>query len=192
MKFNIKLTKPLRFDEEEFFTLCATNPELRLEKDKHGNIILMSPTGTNSSFLNGILFAEIFSWNRINKEGAVLDSNGGVTLPDSSVRAADVAFITNEKWNKLSEEEKDKFAKVCPDFIVELRSKSDSMKELQEKMEMWIENGVKLAWLIDPKNQEVHIYKSNQPIEIIKGFDKTISGEPVLKGFEFDLKLLLS
>ncbi len=192
MKFNIKLTDTLKFDEEEFFTLCATNPELRLEKDKHGNIIIMSPTGMKSSFLNGILFAEVFSWNRTSKEGAVLDFNGGITLPDSSVRAADVAFISHEKLNKLSEEELEKFGKVCPDFIIELRSKSDSMKELKEKMEMWIKNGVPLAWLVDSKNQEVHIYKSNQPTEIIKGFDKTISGEPVLKGFEFDLKLLLS
>ena len=192
MKFNIKLTDTLQFSEEEFFTLCVTNPELRLERDKHGNIILMSPTGMNSSFLNGILFTEVSLWNRTAKTGKVLDSNGGVTLPDGSVRAADVAFISNEKLNKLSEEELEKFGKVCPDFIIELRSKSDTMKELKEKMEMWITNGVQLAWLIDLKNQEVHIYKSNQTTEIVKGFDKIISGEPILKGFELDLKLLLS
>ena len=192
MKFNIKLTDKFRFNEEEFFTLCTDNPELRLEKDKHGNIILMSPTGTNSSFLNGILFAEVFFWNKTAKAGKVLDSNGGITLPDGSVRAADVAFISNGKWNKLSEEERDKFAKLCPDFVIELRSSWDSIKELKEKMDMWITNGVLLAWLIDPKNQEVHIYKSNEQVEIVKGFNKFISGEPVLKGFELDLKLLLS
>ena len=192
MKFNIKLTDKLRFSDEEFFTLCTNNPELRLEKDKHGNVILMAPTGTNSSFFNGILFTEVSLWNRMAKTGKVLDSNGGITLPDGSVRAADVAFISNEEWNKLSEEERDKFAKLCPDFIIELRSKSDSLKELKEKMEMWITNGVQLAWLIDPKNQEVYIYKSNQTTEIVKGFDKIISGEPILKGFELDLKLLLS
>jgi len=192
MKFNIKLTDKLRFSNEEFFTLCDANPELRLEKDKYGNIILMSPTGMNSSFLNGILFAEVFLWNKTAKLGKILDSNGGVTLPDGSVRAANVAFISNEKLNKLSEEELEKFGKVCPDFVIELRSKSDSMKELQEKMDIWVTNGVPLAWLINPKNQEVHIYKMNQPTEIVKGFDKFISGEPVLKGFELDLKLLLS
>ncbi len=97
-----------------------------------------------------------------------------------------------EKLNKLSEEELEKFGKVCPDFVIELRSSWDSMKEVQEKMDMWIINGVQLAWLIDPKNQEVHIYKPNQTTEIVKGFDKIIFGEPVLKGFELDLKLLLS
>jgi Uma2 family endonuclease len=192
MKFNIKLTEPFRFSNEEFFTLCANNPELRLEKDQYGNIILMSPTGMNSSFLNGTLFAEIYFWNKTVKAGKVLDSNGGITLPDGSVRAADVAFISHEKLSKLSEEEKEKFGKVCPDFIVELRSKSDTLKESKEKMDIWMTNGVPLGWLVDPKNQEVYIYKANQPIEIVKGFDKFISGEPILKGFEFDLKLLLS
>ncbi len=192
MKFNIKLIDKLRFSDEEFFTLCTSNPELRLEKDKHGNIIIMSPTGMNTSFLNGILFAEVFSWNKKAKAGKVYDSSGGITLPDGSVRAADVTFIFYEKLNKLSKEEQEKFGKICPDFVIELRSKSDSMKELQEKMDVWVTNGVPLAWLIDPKNQEVHIYKLNQKTEIVKGFDKFISGEPVLEGFELDLKVLLS
>jgi Uma2 family endonuclease len=192
MKHTIKLTEPLRFSDEEFFTLCVNNPELRLEKDKHGNIILMSPTGMNSSFLNGILFAKVFFWNETAKAGKILDSNGGITLPDGSVRAADVAFISHEKLNKLSEEEKEKFGKVCPDFVIELRSKWDTMKELQEKMDVWITNGVPLAWLINPKNQEVYVYKDGQPTEIITSFNQSVSGEPILKGFEFDLKLLLS
>lgn len=192
MKFNIKLTEPLRFSDEEFFTLCAANPELRLEKDKYGNIILMSPTGLNTSRLNSKLLARVEIWNDTANAGQIFDSNGAFTLPDGSVRAADVAFVFNEKWNKLSEEEQEKFGKVCPDFVIELRSKSDSMKELQEKMDIWVTNGVPLAWLINPKNQEVHIYKMNQPTEIVKGFDKIISGEPILKGFELDLKLLLS
>ena len=192
MKFNIKLTDKSRFSEEEFFTLCINNPELRLERDKYGNIILMSPTGLNTSRLNNKLSARVEVWNDKLNEGQVFDSNGAFTLPDSSVRAADVSFLFNVKWNKLSKEEKDKFAKVCPDFVIELRSNWDTMKELEEKMEMWITNGVALAWLIDPKNQEVHIYKLNQPTEIVKGFDKIISGEPILKGFELDLQLLLS
>ncbi len=192
MKFNIKLTEPLRFSDEEFFTLCANNPELRLEKDKYGNIILMSPTGLNTSRLNSKLLARVEIWNEISKLGQVFDSNGAFTLPDGSVRAADVAFVFNEKWNKLSEQEKEKFGKVCPDFVIELRSKWDTMKELQEKMDIWLTNGVPLAWLINPKNQEVHIYKAGQPTEIIKGFNQFISGEPILKGFEIDLGLLLS
>lgn len=192
MKFTIKLIDTLRFSDEEFFLLCCINRKLRLEKDKFGNIIILPLDDLNSSALQGKVLAALSIWNKTAKAGKILDSNGGVTLPDGSVRAADVAFISNEKLNKLSEEELEKFGKVCPDFVIELRSKSDSMKELQEKMDIWVTNGVPLAWLINPKNQEVHIYKMNQPTEIVKGFDKVISGEPVLKGFELDLKLLLS
>jgi len=192
MKSTIKLTDKLRFSNEEFFTFCVKNRELRLERDSEGKIINLPFDDLKTNSLNAVIFMQLFVWNKEEKIGKVIGSNGGFTLPDSSVRAADVAFISNEKWNKLTEEELDKFAKLCPDFIIELRSKSDSMKELQEKMDIWITNGVPLAWLIDPKNQEVHIYKLNKPTEIIKGFDKFIFGEPILKGFEFDLKLLLS
>jgi Uma2 family endonuclease len=192
MKPNIKLTDKLRLSNEGFFDFCVKNRELLLERDSEGNVINLPFDDLNTSMSNGKILMQLFLWNKEEKIGKVIGSKGGFTLADSSVRAADVAFLSNEKWNSLSEEERDKFAKVCPDFVIELRSKSDNLKELKEKMEVWITNGVPLAWLVNPKDEEVYIYKANQPIEIIKGFDKFISGEPILKGFEFDLKLLLS
>jgi len=180
-----------RMTSDEFFDLCKANETLNFERDENGNIILMPPTGSLSSIYNGDIFNQLKNWNNKSKTGVVLESNGGVTLPDGSSRAADAAWISNEKWNALSEEEKEKFAPVCPEFVIELRSKNDSLTYLQSKMNMWIDNGVLEAWLIDSIEENVHIYTSNSDCKLISNFKEKIGTEHVLPDFKLDLSELI-
>lgn len=179
-----------RMTADDFFDLCQANETLNFERDENGNIILMPPTGSQSSVINNTITYQLTHWNRKSKSGVVLESNGGVTLPDGSSRAADGAWISNEKWNALSEQEKEKFAPVCPEFIIELRSKNDSLSYLQSKMDMWISNGVIEAWLIDPIEEHVYIYTVNGGYKLIPNFNEPIGTDKVLPGFELDLSEL--
>lgn len=176
---------------DDFFDLCQANETLNFERDEKGNIILMPPTESQSSVINNTISYQLTHWNRKNKTGVVLESNGGLTLPDGSNRAADAAWISNEKWNALSEEEKEKFAPVCPDFVIELRSKNDSLSYLQSKMKMWISNGVLEAWLIDPIDEHVYLYNHTGDYKLVANFKEKIGSENVLPGFELDLSELI-
>lgn len=177
---------------DDFFDFCQANDTLNFERDNNGNIIFMAPTGSQSSIYNGDIFFQLKSWNNEHQLGYVLESNGGVTLPDGSQRAADVAWVSNEKWNALSKAEKEKFAPVCPEFVIELRSKSDQLSFLQSKMKMWIGNGALQAWLVDPIEEKVHIYGANGFYKLVGTFNDKISAPEVLPGFVLDLSDLKS
>ncbi len=174
----------------DFFEFCQANQELNFERDEKGNIVLMAPIGSQSSIYNGDLFYQVKNWNVKHQLGKVFDSNGGFTLPDGSQRAADVAWISNTKWNALTETEKEKFAPICPEFIIELKSKSDNLSFLQAKMERWMINGALLGWLIDPYEEQAFIYQPEKPQTIIQSFQQKISGKAVLPGFWMDLTVL--
>jgi Uma2 family endonuclease len=175
------------FTDEQFFNFCQQNQGLQLERNSKGQIIIMAPTGSDTSKTNATLVGILWAWNVINESGEVFDSNGGFRLPDTSIKAADVAWLRKDRWAKLSQAEKEKFAPICPDFVLELRSKNDKLEDIKIKMQEWIANGCLLAWLIDPQEQKVHIYRPYQMPEIVVGFQNKISGEEVLKGFELDL-----
>jgi len=175
---------------EAFFHFCQENDELHLERDEKGNIIFMPPTGSNTGSKNSEINADLVIWNRKYKLGKVFDSNTGFKLPDSSERSPDAAWMSNKKWNALTEGERKVFAPVCPEFIIELRSESDRLPYLQNKMLMWIRNGAHLAWLIDPKEEKAYIYRKDGSIEIVKNFDAQLNGEDVLEGFVLDLNSL--
>jgi Uma2 family endonuclease len=178
------------FSDDELYAFCLANPELRIERDETGHIIIMPPTGLESSFTNNDLQTEVSVWNRKTKAGRVSDSNGGYTLPDTSMRAPDVGWISKERLMSVLPEELKKFAHVCPDFVIEVRSESDSLKELQEKMVKWVKNGVRLGWLVDPQNQTTTIYRpDHDPVPI--PFSETLSGEDVLIGFTLNVKEVL-
>ncbi len=177
--------------DEEFLHFCQENETLHFERDEKGNIIVMPPTVYNTGVKNSDIITDLNNWNRKSKSGKVLDSSSGFTLPDGSNRSPDAAWVSNEKHNALTDAEKNKFAPVCPEFIVELRSKSDRLSYLQDKMQMWISNGVHLGWLIDPINQKAYIYRKDRSTETIDNFDGYLFGENVLNGFKFDLKLLV-
>jgi Uma2 family endonuclease len=191
-EINIELKGKLSDDmtDREFYNFCIQNDNQRIERDENGQIFIMAPvnaSGSNQNFkLNGVLF----NWSEKNDSGIFFDSSAGFTLPDNSVRSPDAAWIAKRRWKSLTKKSQNEFPRICPDFIIELKSKSDSSIYLKTKMLKWIENGCKLAWLIIPEKKESHIYRANGSTEIIKGFDKKLSGENILPGFELDLSML--
>lgn len=176
--------------DEEFFNFCQQNADLRMEQDHNKQIYIIAPTGFYTGALNSDIFGELYIWNKKLKTGKVFDSSTGFTLSDGAIFSPDVCWVSNEKIGLLTEDHKKKFAPVCPDFVIELKSPSDRLKKLKGKMLKWIENGVQLAWLIDPDDKQVFIYREDGSIALIKGFDNTLSGENILPGFELDLKIL--
>jgi Uma2 family endonuclease len=176
--------------DEEFFDFCQQNPDIKLERDHNKQIYIMAPTGFYTGKFNSGIFGELYVWHKESKTGEVFDSSTGFTLPDGAVFSPDASWISNEKISSLTEEQKNKFAPVCPDFVVELKSPSDRLKTLKSKMLKWIENGTQLAWLIDPESKKVFIYREDGSVAIIQGFTNKLSGENVLPGFELDLQLL--
>ena len=187
------LIRPLRkMSSDDFFRFCRKNPGYRIERDKTGNIIFMEPTNSEAGYFNSEVTGEIREWNKQKKEGMTFDSSAGFTLPNGAVRSPDTAWILKEKWQALAPEERKKFAKLLPDFVVELRSsRDDSLAELKKKMEDYVENGVRLGWLIDRIEQKAYIYRGDGTMDELRGFDRKLSGEDVMKGFELDLALLI-
>ncbi len=178
-----------RFDDEFFFALCQANETLRLERDVSGNILFMPPTGTETGRYNLELAVELGIWNRQKQLGVTFDSSTGFTLPNSAVRSPDASWVAKERWDALTERERQGFAPICPDFVIEVRSKSDDLKELKAKMEEYRTNGTRLGWLIDRAGQQVFIYRENGSIEIKQGSSVTLSGEDVLPDFSISLPL---
>jgi Uma2 family endonuclease len=182
-------TESLGLTEEQFFHFCQENDALRIERNSNGEIIIMAPTGSETGWYNSNITTELSLWNRQTKSGYVFDSSSGFTLPDGSVRSPDAAFILKHKWENLSTASRKKFAPVCPDFIIELASESDSADFLKEKMEEYIKNGCQLCWLIDPELKKTTIYRSNGKVESVP-FNQLLSGENILPGFDLNLDKL--
>ena len=175
-----------RLNDEEFYEFCQQNNDLKLERDANGTILIMPNTGGKTGKRNAEIIFQLISWNKREKTGEIFDSSTAFRLPTTAVRSADGAFVSRERWEELTEQEQ--FPPLCPDFVIELMPKSDSLKEAKAKMLTdWMENGCRLGWLIDPFNQTTHIYRADGSIEIKRGFDTTLSGEDVLPGFQFDL-----
>ena len=181
----------LTLTDDELFQLCAANRDLRIERDSHGNLILMSPAGGETSSRNIILGAELVIWNRASHLGKAFDSSGGFILPSGAMRSPDVSWIPIERWHQLGAEERKKFLPLCPDFVIELRSPSDRLKDLQKKMQEWMDNGCRLGWLIDPVEKKTYVYRENGENNVVESFDEVLSGEDVLPGFVLELKELL-
>ena len=177
---NINLT------DEQFFQLCQNNPDLRFERTASGELIIMSPTGSITSDRNSDLNYQLRRWSRKNKLGKTFDSSGGFKLPNGAERSPDASWVKMERWDALTEKEKERFAPLCPDFVVELMSPSDTLEKTRAKMQEYMENGAVLGWLINRKHKQIEIYRPNQKVEILES-PQTISGEDVLPGFILDL-----
>ncbi|MCE7066439.1 Uma2 family endonuclease [Dyadobacter sp. CY326] len=177
--------------EEEFFQFCQMNDTLEFERDSQGNIILMSPTGLFTGGFNSKVTAELVIWNKENQLGEVFDSSAGFTLPNGAVRSPDVSFVISEKWDALSEDQQETFGHVCPDFVIEIRSKSDGLGYLQDKMREFIDNGTQLGWLIDRFDNKIHIYRADKSVFVHDTLNVTLSGEDVLPGFSLNPAALL-
>jgi Uma2 family endonuclease len=174
----------LRLTHQEFEQLCQDNPDLRLELAANGDLITMVPVALTSSEMNGDLFGAVWAWNRQTKSGRTFDSSGGFTLPNGAVRSPDVTWVGKPKADEVSFGIT--FPELVPDFIIELRSKSDSLTTLRKKMEEYQANGVRLGWLINPQQQQVEIYRLGQPAEVLQA-PHSLDGEDILPGFTLDL-----
>ena len=176
-----------KITDEEFLELCRNNADLRMEMSKEGDLIIMPPTGGITSGINFSLVVRLGVWAEKDGTGKGFESNALFVLPNGAKRMPDMSWVKLERWNKLTDEQKKSFPPICPDFVVELRSPSDSIRDLQDKMEEYIQNGAQLGWLIDPIQKKVFVYRPNVSMEEL---DKptSISGEPLLKGFKLDLK----
>jgi len=179
-----------RLSDDEFFELCQVNPSLSFERNAQQELIIMPPAGSESSESSGESHGQVWLWNRQNRLGHVYESSAGFKLPDSSVRSPDVAWLSQAKWAQLTPEQRRKFPPVCPEFMIEVKSPSDDLNMLQEKMETYLANGMQLGFLLDVEVETAYLYRPGQPAETVQGYDQDLSGEPVLPGFSFDLRPL--
>jgi Uma2 family endonuclease len=178
--------KNVELSDDQFYQLCQINEDWKLEQTAKGELIIMPPVGAISGNRESEFNADVVIWNRQTKLGKVFSSSTVFTLPNGGKRSPDVAWIVNERWESLTIQEKEKFARICPDFVIELRSRTDSLSQLQEKMQEYLNSGLRLGWLIDPQNQQVEIYRQNQSVEIVS-LPTSLSGENVLPGFILEL-----
>ncbi|MDY7014228.1 MAG: Uma2 family endonuclease [Cyanobacteriota bacterium] len=185
----LQLSPAIEMTEEQFFAFCQLNRELRIERNARGDVIIMTPTGSESGNRNFSLTVQLGVWVERDGTGIGFDSSAGFTLPNGAVRSPDAAWIRRDRWTALSPEQRAKFAPICPDFVVELRSPSDSLRSLQEKMQEYLDNGALLGWLIDRQNRRVYIYRPQREVEVLDN-PSTASGEDTLPNFTLNLQAI--
>jgi len=183
----LQIPESLKFTDDKFVEMVAANKDLRLELSAQGELSIMSPTGGETGDRNLELGGQVWFWNRQNGLGKAFDSSTGFKLPNGATRSPDVSWIKIERWNALTSEQRKKFLPLCPDFVIELVSESDDLADTQAKMREYIANGLQLGWLINPKSQQVEIYRPNQEIEVLQS-PTSLFGEAGLPGFILDLQ----
>ncbi len=181
--FAIRL--PFALSDDELLELASLNPEVGLEVSAQGDLIVMPPAGGESSRRNADVVSQLFTWSKRDGTGVVYDSSGGFRLPNGALRSPDASWVSREQLEPLSPEQREKFLPLCPAFVVELLSPSDSLKVAQEKMQEYLENGAELGWLIDAKTKRVHVYTPEGVVDLEE--PDTLSAEPVLVGFRLEL-----
>jgi Uma2 family endonuclease len=185
----INFNKILKLTDDQFYELCQDNPEVKFERNVNGELIVMSPTGGETGNRNSEVNAEFVIWNRQTKLGKVFDSSTCFKLPNGSDRSPDVSWVKLERWNALSDQQREKFPPIAPDFVLELMSPSDSLSETQAKMREYMDAKVRLGWLIERETRYAEIYRLGQEVEVLKA-GETLSGEDVLPGFVLNLEIL--
>jgi Uma2 family endonuclease len=183
----INFNNVVKLSDDQFYQLCRDNPDVKFERNESGELIVMSPTGGETGKSNAKLTTRFVLWNEETKLGEVFDSSTCFKLPNGSDRSPDVSWIKLERWNALKPEQREKFPPIAPDFVLELMSPSDSLRETQAKMQEYINAGVKLGWLIDRKTRSVEIYRQGQSKEVLES-PTSLSGEDILPGFILDLQ----
>jgi Uma2 family endonuclease len=182
----LQMSPVIEMTDDQFFEFCQLNRDLRIERSTKGELIIMSPTGSETGNRNFDFIVQLGIWARQDGTGIGFDSSAGFTLPNGATRSPNAAWIKLERWNALPPEQRVKFAPICPDFVVELRSPSDNLQPLEDKLQEYIANGASLGWLIDRKNRKVYLYRPQQEVECLDN-PSTLSGDPVLSGFVLDL-----
>ncbi|MBH8563169.1 Uma2 family endonuclease [Nostoc sp. CENA67] len=187
----LQLPPNLKFTDEQFELLVAVNQELRLELTAEGELVIMSPTGGETGNRNFDLLGQLWFWNSQNNLGKAFDSSTGFKLPNGAIRSPDASWVRMERWNTITPEQRKKYLPLCPDFAVELVSDTDDVGDTQAKMQEYLANGLLLGWLINPKDQQVIIYRPHQAPEVLKS-PTSLSGEDVLPGFILNLQPIFS
>lgn len=183
----INLPETLTITQDQFQKIAAANRDLRLEKTARNELIIMPPTGCSTGRKNFNLAGQLFVWNERHKLGIAFDSSTAFHLPNGADRSPDVAWIRRERWESLTPEQQDDFAPICPDFVIELRSKTDSIKTLKKKMKEYLANGLQLGWLINPQARQVEIYRADREVEVLQN-PTYLSGENILLEFVLNLQ----
>lgn len=182
---NLDLTS-LRLTAAQFEQVCRDNPDLRLELTSTGGLIVMPPAGSKTGQRNFSLSRQLGVWVEKDGTGIGFDSSTGFTLPNRAVLSPDASWVRRAKWDDLSEEEQERFAPLCPDFVIELRSRWNTLTAQQDKMEEYLDNGTQLGWLIDPRERLVYVYRVGEEVEVLED-PATVSADPILKGFVLQL-----
>lgn len=179
--------RSIKLTNEQFFQLCQQNELILFERNADGTLVIMPLAGGITSNRNLNLSTQLYNWNRDESLGIAFGSCTGFTLPNSAVRSPNASWLKRDRWDVLTQEQKEKFAPVCPDFVLELCSATDCWKRLQDKMHEYLENGTRLGWLIDFETQKVEIYRQGQEVEVLEN-PVSLSGEDVLPGFVLNLE----
>jgi Uma2 family endonuclease len=182
----LQLQPAIALTEDQFYEFCQLNRDFRIERNAVGELVIMPPTGSETDERNFNLVGQLWVWTKQDCTGVGFGSSGGFTLPNGAVRSPDAAWIKRDRWKAIPAELRKKFAPICPEFVIELRSESDNLRILQDKMQEYIDNGTQLGWLIDRKQRQVFIYRPNIAVEVLDN-PKTLDGEPLLPGFVLDL-----
>jgi Uma2 family endonuclease len=178
----------LKVTPEQFELLALANRDLRLERTMQGELIVNPPTGWETGERNWQISGELYLWWRNSGEpGKAFDSSSGFILPNGATRSPDASWVSQERWDRLTPEQKGTFAMICPDFVVELRSASDSIQPLREKMQEYLDNGARLGWLMNPVDRQVEIYRVGKQVEVLEN-PVELSGEDVLLGFALTMQ----
>ncbi|MCY7322616.1 MAG: Uma2 family endonuclease [Phormidesmis sp. CAN_BIN36] len=187
--YTIHLDPVVSLTDEQFYQICQNNPNLKFERNAQGDLILMPPTGGETGRRNSDLITDVNIWNRQTEIGYVFDSSTCFRLPNGADRSPDVSWIKRDRWEALSAEQREKFPPICPDFVIELMSPSDTLTTVQAKMQEYCDNGVKLGWLLHRPDRRVELYRPNQPIEVLLS-PTSLSGENILPGFVLNLEAI--
>jgi Uma2 family endonuclease len=183
----LNLDTIIKLTSEQFYQLCQANPDLKLERNAQGELIVMPPTGGETGKRNSKINLQLGNWNERTQLGEVFDSSTGFTLPNKADRSPDAAWVEKSRWEALTAEQREKFIPLCPDFVIELLSPNDSLRKTQDKMQEYMENGCRLGLLINRKIQQVEIYRAGREKEVLN-VPSSISGEDVLPGFVLNMQ----
>lgn len=185
--YTIHLDPVIRLTDQQFYELCQNNPDLKFERNAQGDLIIMPPTGGETGRRNSDLIIDLGIWNRQTELGYIFDSSTCFRLPNGADRSPDAAWVKRDRWEALSAEQRERFPPLCPDFVIELMSPSDTLATVQAKMREYHDNGAKLGWLLDRANRQVELYRPNQPVEVLSS-PTSLSGEDILPSFVLNLE----
>ena len=174
--------------DDQFYKLCINNPEMNIERSSKGVLIVMPPVGGESGNRESESMIDLGIWNRQEQRGYVFSSSTIFKLPGGGDRSPDASWVERSRWNQLTADQKKKFPPIAPDFVLEIRSRTDKLATLQEKMQEYLDSGVRLGWLFNPQDQQVEIYRPEQPVEV-RSLPTILSGEEVLTNFELSMPL---